>query len=244
MAEPQQVSSSSGKFAERYYDDYVVKMSARNTARTLERTAAVLDLCGAGRGRLLGVGAGNLSEGLAYKQAGFEVTVIDVTASLREQAEAAGLRFHQANLETDPLPGPYDVVCCMEVLEHLLDPLGALKKLAGAAAPGGRLFVSLPEEFHAVARLRVLVGRPAFSHYNWPHIRFFNLRAARELAADAGLEIVAVRHMPLVPPRMGWLHPLGRLLGRLLPGLFTISHVFELRPAGGAVATSSANRRL
>jgi len=242
MAEPQEVSSGPGEFAEKYYDDYVVKMSAINTARTLERTAAVLDLCGSGRGRLMGVGAGNLSEGLAYKQAGFEVTVVDVTASLREQAEAAGLRFLQANLETDPLPGPYDVVICMEVLEHLLDPLGALKKLAAAATPGGRLFVSLPEEFHVVARLRVLVGRPAFSHYNWPHIRFFDLRAAKELAADAGLEVVAVRHMPLVPPRMKWLCPLGRLLGRLMPGLFSISHVFKLRPAGGAAATLSAHR--
>jgi hypothetical protein len=96
--------------------------------------------------------------------------------------------------------------------------------------------VSLPEEFHAVARLRVLVGRPAFSHYNWPHIRFFNRRAAKELAADAGLDVVAVRHMPLVPPRMKWLRPVGRLLGRLLPGLFSISHVFEFRPAGSAAA--------
>jgi SAM-dependent methyltransferase len=47
---------------------------------------------------------------------------------------------------TDPLPwgGNFDVICCMEVLEHLPDDMLALSHINSALAPGGRLFVSVP----------------------------------------------------------------------------------------------------
>jgi SAM-dependent methyltransferase len=44
----------------------------------------------------------------------------------------------------DPLPGPFDLVLCEQVLEHVVDPLKAVDTLARLCAADGHLFVSTP----------------------------------------------------------------------------------------------------
>lgn len=216
-------------FTKEFYNKYVLNMSEANTARTHQRVAAVLEMLGNFRGRLLTIGAGNLVEPLLFKNADFSVTIVDIANTQFERARASGLEAYMANIEYDLLPGTYDVVCCLEVLEHLINPLDALRNITTCVAPGGRLFVSLPDEFHIIARLQILTGRPSFSHYNWPHLRFFNLSSAHELFSSAGFEIVEMRHMPLAPPRAKQLQTVGHILANYFPRLFAISHVYELR---------------
>jgi len=236
MSEPSaQADNQAESFAARYYHDYVLKESSVNTARTRQRVAAVLEMLGQRRGRLLSVGAGNLTEALSLREAGFEVSIADVADTQFDRARRAGIATHLIDLDRHDVPGEYDVVCCLEVLEHLVDPLGALRKLIAAVAPGGRLFVSLPDEFHIVSRLEILLGRPRFSRHDWHHLRFFNLRSARRLFRDAGATVLRTRHMPLTPA--GWprfLQVLGGGLARMAPGLFSLSHVFELEPPNRA----------
>ena len=228
---PAETDSLGRSFASRYYRQYVLKETSANTSRTRQRVEMVLDMIGQNRGSLLSVGAGNLTEAMALNEAGFEVAVVDVTDSQFDRARSAGMTPYLADLDRDEIPGTYDVVCCLEVIEHLVDSLAAIKKLVRCLAPGGRLFVSLPDEFHIVSRLEILAGRPRFSRYDWHHLRFFNRRSAGQLFTDAGLRIVQVRHVPIVPPR--WPRPvqgMARVLANIAPGLFSLSHVFELEP--------------
>jgi len=44
----------------------------------------------------------------------------------------------------DTLPGPFDVVICEQVLEHVVDPLTAVQSLRRLCAPGGHVLVSTP----------------------------------------------------------------------------------------------------
>jgi SAM-dependent methyltransferase len=44
----------------------------------------------------------------------------------------------------DPLPGPFDVVICEQVLEHVVDPLTAVRTLRQLCRPDGYVFVSTP----------------------------------------------------------------------------------------------------
>lgn len=46
---------------------------------------------------------------------------------------------------TSETSGPYDVVFCLEVLEHLPDPETALKNLIAMIRPGGNLVLSVPD---------------------------------------------------------------------------------------------------
>jgi len=217
---------------QRYYDKFVASWdSAAWDPRTLERLDLARPMMAPG-GSLLVVGAGGGAEPLKLRDWGYQVTVIDIASVGVERARQAGLAAFQVDLETDAVPGQYDQVACFEVLEHLRDPAAALAKLRGAVGPRGRLFIGLPNEFHAVRRLQVLAGRPDFAAHDWPHLRFFNRRACLRLFDEAGLDVRGFAAAPLVPPRMQWLRGMGRVLCRMSPGLFAFSYVFhlEVRP--------------
>lgn len=94
----------------------------------------------------VGCGGGILSEALA--QRGAEVTGIDMgeapLAVARLHLVESGLEidYRQASAEdlvTDEA-GRYDIVTCMEVLEHVPDPASLVRACAQLARPGGDLF--------------------------------------------------------------------------------------------------------
>ena len=108
-------------------------------ARTQLDTAKVLDV---------GCGGGLLAEALARR--GAQVTAIDLAPTMIETARLhaaeAGLavdyRVQDANELAAQAPHSFDVVCCMEMLEHVADPATFLGTLGRLVKPGGALFVS------------------------------------------------------------------------------------------------------
>lgn len=101
--------------------------------------AAVLDV---------GCGGGLLSEAMA--RAGARVTAIDLAEDLVKVAKLHGIESGvQVDYRVQPVealaaerPGSYDVVTCMEMLEHVPDPAAILQACATLLRPGGHLFVS------------------------------------------------------------------------------------------------------
>jgi len=96
----------------------------------------------------VGCGGGLLSEALALE--GAEVTAIDLAPDLlkvaRLHALESGARVDYRQVEVETLaaeqPGAFDVVACMEMLEHVPDPASVLAACATLLKPGGRLFAS------------------------------------------------------------------------------------------------------
>jgi 2-polyprenyl-6-hydroxyphenyl methylase / 3-demethylubiquinone-9 3-methyltransferase len=96
----------------------------------------------------VGCGGGILSEAMA--QRGAQVLGIDLA---REALEVAGLHAAESKVAVEyrcvaveelaaQQPGAYDVVTCMEMLEHVPDPAQTLAALASLVKPGGQVFVS------------------------------------------------------------------------------------------------------
>ena len=96
----------------------------------------------------VGCGGGLLSEAMA--NAGGDVTAIDLAPELVRIARLHGLETGiQADYRVQSVeslaaerPASYDVVTCMEMLEHVPDPGAILAACAALLKPGGRLFVS------------------------------------------------------------------------------------------------------
>ena len=109
----------------------------------------------AGRANLKGVraldvgcGGGLLSEALA--RAGADVTAIDLAPAVLDVARLhlyeSGLKvdYREISVEAlaDAMPSSFDVVTCMEMLEHVPDPGSVIHAAATLLKPGGTLFLS------------------------------------------------------------------------------------------------------
>jgi 2-polyprenyl-6-hydroxyphenyl methylase / 3-demethylubiquinone-9 3-methyltransferase len=94
----------------------------------------------------VGCGGGILSEALAL--AGARVTGIDMALSplrsARSHLNVSGLKidYQQSTVETwaKNNPGSYDVVTCMELIEHVPDPGSVVTACARLIKPGGDIF--------------------------------------------------------------------------------------------------------
>lgn len=96
----------------------------------------------------IGCGGGVLSEAMAKK--GAKVTGIDLSekalkvADLHSLESGAEVRYKHIAAEDMALaePGQFDVVTCMEMLEHVPDPASIVRAAAALVKPGGHLFFS------------------------------------------------------------------------------------------------------
>jgi 2-polyprenyl-3-methyl-5-hydroxy-6-metoxy-1,4-benzoquinol methylase len=95
----------------------------------------------------------------------------------------------------------FDVVLCGDVLEHLRDPLGALRSAVRKLKADGVVVASFPNIAHGDVRLSLLQGTFVYRDLGLldrTHVRFFTLETIRELLRDAGLLVVDTKRV-IVP---------------------------------------------
>lgn len=112
--------------------------------------------------------------------------------------------FHTAIIDPENsctnLPdGQFDAAVCIEVFEHLYDPLAAAREISRLVAPGGILIATVPNFGYFAWRLLALL-RARVPHepesidnpFKGVHIRFFNVQSLKKLVEMAGFQVVLV----------------------------------------------------
>lgn len=106
----------------------------------------------------------------------------------------------------------FDTVVAADVLEHLYDPLAALKAMRSLLSPNGSVIVSLPHVGHAAIVACLLDEN--FEYREWglldrTHIRFFGIKNMQDIFDQAGLKIISaefvVKHPELTEFSQRWL---------------------------------------
>lgn len=152
----------------------------------------------------VGCGAGLLCEPLA--RLGAEVTGVDAAPANIEaaalHAQGAGLSIHYRHGELASLSlGQYDLVTCLEVIEHVADKPAFVAELSRHLAPGGLMVISTPNRTPQSRLLLVgaaeAIGAVPKGTHDWGD--FVTPEELRDLLAAAGLTMSEPRGIAFSP---------------------------------------------
>lgn len=156
----------------------------------------------------IGCGGGILSESMAAR--GADVVGIDLSEKplgvarlhLFESGLAVDYRLISAEALATAEPASFDVVTCMEMLEHVPDPASTVRACAALAKPGGHVFFSTLNRnlksylFAIIGAEYILRMLPRGTH---EYARFIKPSELSNMADDAGLDITDLKGMSYNP---------------------------------------------
>jgi 2-polyprenyl-6-hydroxyphenyl methylase/3-demethylubiquinone-9 3-methyltransferase len=156
----------------------------------------------------VGCGGGILAESMAGR--GANVTGIDLAEKPLGVAKLHGLesgiavdyRLVSAEALAAEHPGAFDLVTCMEMLEHVPDPASTVAACAALVRPGGRVVVSTinrnPKSWlYAIVGAEYVLRLLPRGTHDWS--RFLKPSEVARHARNAGLDLVAVTGMTYQP---------------------------------------------
>lgn len=135
--------------------------------------------------KILEIGGGTGFVAAKLNELGFSIEMADIHSNgLRHAQKKSISRLFQFDLFHPPFAEEFDVVCLFDVLEHLRDPLKALKCLKSMLKPNGMIILTVPAHQWLWSREDCVAG----------HERRFTKQTLKELFFASGFQPVHMRY--------------------------------------------------
>ena len=158
----------------------------------------------------VGCGGGILSESMA-KLGAAAVTGIDMAEKSLKIAKLHALEENVGNISyrhiraeelAEEMPHAFDVVTCMELLEHVPDPAAIIRSCAELVKPDGMVFFSTinrnPKSYaHAIVGAEYLLGLVPRGTHDWQ--KFITPAELARMCRQAGLDVIDSKGMTYNP---------------------------------------------
>lgn len=195
------------------------RLMSRVFAEAADLLCATRGMSGPARVLDVGCGFGGFVE--LMRTRGWDAEGLDPSQAVVDEATRTGRRVRLGTLEAlSANAGPFDAITMFYVLEHLSDPMGALRKAFDLLVPGGALVIRVP---HTTPIVRLLapvgLGREL---YDPPfHLYDYAPAVLQDMLRRTGFaDIRTFPGQPTVPSRLG-----PRLAARFFGAVATCLYV-------------------
>ncbi len=180
--------------AEFGYTDYMAE--ERQIRKIARRRLSRINAIARKRGRLadLGCAAGFFLDEAV--RSGWTVVGTELSAEMRAYIRQR-FQFHVSPDGAEFRSDSLDVITMWEYIEHVVNPLQEIRRVAEWLRPGGMLCISTPNTSHLQARIQ-----PAdWWEYKPPaHLTFFTATTLEQLLNRAGFQVIQTRYIvPILP---------------------------------------------
>ena len=186
-------------------------------------------------GLLLDVGAGTGMFLKTAKENHYDVEGLEISKNAAQFGRSAwGLTIKEGDFENTSYPmNHYDIVTLGHVLEHLNDPICAIRKLYSILKPNGLLVISVPN----INSIQSILFRNKWFHLDIPrHLYHYSPSVLSSILDSAGFKIVEINYYS---SEHNWVGILGSIM-RLSPPDEFLLHKIVRKLIGSPIARTLA----
>ena len=141
----------------------------------------------------IGCSTGNFGKELIKKKK-CTVVGVDIFEEDLKVAKKHLTNVYRRNIEVDSIAdlGTFDVILMADVIEHLIDPISALKKLKNQLKKDGLFVFSVPNMANIGVRLELLAGRFTYTSYgllDQTHLHYYDRIQLETVLKNAGFSV-------------------------------------------------------
>lgn len=131
---------------------------------------------------------------------------VDADKNLILELTKQKIKAKQADLNKDELPfkkEKFDFVLLLDILEHVANPQKLLLDAKSRLNSGGKLIISLPNDYHILNKIRFLFNKHLtenpFAPYG--HLHYFPIKSGEKFLLDNGFKILYTTYLAPIKPK-------------------------------------------